>query len=77
MPSFDTVSEVDLQEVANAVDQANREVGNRYDFKGSCAKIERSDDQLTLRADSEFQLSQVKDILHRTLAKRFGGKRQT
>jgi len=59
-----------LQEVANAVDQANREVGNRYDFKGSCAKIERSEDQLTLRADSEFQLNQVKDILHRTLAKR-------
>jgi len=61
MPSFDTVSEVDLQEVTNAVDQANREVGNRYDFKGSCAKIDRSDDQLTLRADSEFQLEQVKD----------------
>jgi len=70
MPTFDTVSEVDLQEVTNAVDQANREVGNRYDFKGSSAKIERSDDQLTIRADSEFQLDQVKDILHRTLAKR-------
>jgi len=70
MPSFDTVSEVDLQEVTNAVDQANREVGNRYDFKGSCAKIERSDDQLTIRADSEFQLDQVKDILHKTLARR-------
>jgi len=70
MPSFDTVSEVNLQEVTNAVDQANREVGNRYDFKGSCAKIERSDDQLTLRADSEFQLDQVKDILHKALARR-------
>ena len=70
MPSFDTVSEVDLHEVANAVDQANREVGNRYDFKGSCAKVEQSDDQLSLRADTEFQLDQVKDILHRKLAKR-------
>jgi len=70
MPSFDTVSEVDLQEVANAVDQANREVGNRYDFKGSCAKVERSDDQLSLQADNEFQLEQVKDILHKKLAKR-------
>jgi uncharacterized protein YajQ (UPF0234 family) len=70
MPSFDTVSEVDLHEVTNAVDQANREVGNRYDFKGSCAKIDRADDQLTLRADSEFQLEQVKDILHKALARR-------
>ncbi|MFQ5643535.1 MAG: YajQ family cyclic di-GMP-binding protein [Thiogranum sp.] len=70
MPSFDTVSEVDLQEVTNAVDQANREVGNRYDFKGSCAKIERCDEQLVLRADSEFQLNQVKDILYKALARR-------
>jgi len=65
MPSFDTVSEVDLHEVTNAVDQANREVGNRYDFKGSCAKVEQSENQLSLRADNEFQLEQVKDILHR------------
>lgn len=70
MPSFDTVSEVDLQEITNAVDQANREVGNRYDFKGSCAKVEHSDDVLTVLADSEFQLEQVKDILHKKLAKR-------
>lgn len=70
MPSFDTVSEVDLQEVTNAVDQANREVGNRYDFKGSCAKVEHSDSQLNLQADNEFQLGQVKDILHKKLAKR-------
>ncbi len=70
MPSFDTVSEVDLQEVTNAVDQANREVGNRYDFKGSCAKVEHSDSQLNLQADNEFQLEQVKDILHKKLAKR-------
>jgi len=70
MPSFDIVSEVELQEITNAVDQANREVGNRYDFKGSCAKIERSDEQLELRADSEFQLGQVKDVLYKALARR-------
>lgn len=70
MPSFDTVSEVDLQEVTNAVDQTNREVGNRYDFKGSSAKAIQADDQITLQADSEFQLDQVRDILHLKLAKR-------
>jgi len=70
MPSFDTVSEVDLQEVSNAVNQANREVNNRYEFKNSYAKIDRSNDQLTLHADSEFQLKQVKDILHKALARR-------
>jgi uncharacterized protein YajQ (UPF0234 family) len=70
MPSFDTVSEVNLPEVTNAVDQTNREVGNRYDFKGSNARVEQSDDQLTLHADNEFQLDQVKDILHMKLAKR-------
>jgi uncharacterized protein YajQ (UPF0234 family) len=70
MPSFATVSEVDLQEVSNAVDQANREVGNRYDFKGSCAKVEQADDQLNLQADNEFQLEQVKDIVYKKLAKR-------
>ncbi len=70
MPSFDTVSEVDLHEVSNAVDQANREIGNRYDFKGSSAKVVQAEDQLTIQADSEFQLDQVKDILHFKLAKR-------
>jgi hypothetical protein len=70
MPSFDVVSKVDLQEVANAVDQANREIGTRYDFKGSSAKVERKDAVLTLHADSEFQLKQVADILHQRLAKR-------
>lgn len=70
MPSFDTVSEVDLQEITNAVDQANREVGNRYDFKGSCAKVEHAENQITLFADSEFQLDQVKDILHLKMARR-------
>ena len=70
MPSFDTVSEVDLQEVTNAVDQANREVGNRYDFKGSCARVEHTDNQIKLQADNEFQLNQVKDIVHKKLAQR-------
>ena len=70
MPSFDTVSEVDLHEVSNAVDQANREIGNRYDFKGSSARVVQAEDQLTIQADNEFQLNQVKDILHLKLAKR-------
>jgi uncharacterized protein YajQ (UPF0234 family) len=70
MPSFDTVSEVDLQEITNAVDQTNREVGTRYDFKGSYAKVEQSEAELTVFADSEFQLEQVRDILHSKLAKR-------
>jgi uncharacterized protein YajQ (UPF0234 family) len=70
MPSFDTVSEVDLHEISNAVDQTNREVGTRYDFKGSGAQVQHSGEQLTLLADNEFQLGQVKDILHLKLARR-------
>lgn len=70
MPSFDTVSEVDSPEITNAVDQTNREVGTRYDFKGSSAKVEQNEEQVTVFADSEFQLEQVKDILHAKLAKR-------
>lgn len=70
MPSFDAVSEVDTQEITNAVDQTNREVGNRFDFKGSSAKVEQKDGQLIVHADNEFQLNQVKDILHTKLAKR-------
>lgn len=70
MPSFDTVSEVDLHEIANAVDQTSREVGNRYDFKGSNARIEQSEDQMILTADSQFQLDQVKTVLYEKLSKR-------
>lgn len=70
MPSFDTVSEVDLHEVTNAVDQTNREIGTRYDFKGSSAKVEQNAAVLTAYADSEFQLEQVRDVLHNKLAKR-------
>lgn len=63
MPSFDITSEVDLVALRNAVDVANRKIGNRYDFKGSDARVEQNDKQLTLFADSDFQLDQMKDIL--------------
>ncbi len=70
MPSFDIVSEVNRQEVKNAVEQTNKEVGNRYDFKGSDARVEQADLALTVFADSEFQLGQVMDVLRQRLAKR-------
>ncbi|MDK2123301.1 YajQ family cyclic di-GMP-binding protein [Parachitinimonas caeni] len=70
MPSFDVVSEVDEVEVRNAVDQCNKEVTNRYDFKGSDARVEQSEKVLTVFADSDFQLDQVKDVLLTKLAKR-------
>ena len=70
MPSFDVVSEVDMHELSNAVDQANREIDNRFDFKGTGASIERSEGVLTLEAQSEFQLKQMSDILHKKLTKR-------
>lgn len=70
MPSFDIVSEVDTQEVRNAVDQANREVGQRFDFKGSDARFEVTGNQVTLRAQDEFQLKQMMVVLHSKLAKR-------
>lgn len=72
MPSFDIVSEVNVHEVVNAVDQANREVGTRFDFKGSGAKYELTEKELivTLTAQSDFQLKQMMDILKLKLAKR-------
>ncbi|HRK77027.1 MAG TPA: YajQ family cyclic di-GMP-binding protein [Thiobacillus sp.] len=70
MPSFDIVSEVDKQEVRNAVDQVNKEVSTRFDFKGSDARIEQAEYVLTVYADTEFQLDQVHDILAQKLAKR-------
>jgi len=70
MPSFDIVSDVDQVEVRNAVDQANKEIGNRFDFKGSDARIEIADKALTLYADDEFKLKQVSDVLTGKLAKR-------
>ena len=70
MPSFDTVSEVDHHELSNAIDQANREIGTRYDFKGSNAKIEQSENQLSLNAESEFQIKQMTPILKEKMSKR-------
>ena len=70
MPSFDIVSEIDNHELTNAVDQANREIGNRFDFRGTDAKVEQSDKVLTMHADSDFQLDQVQDILRLKLVKR-------
>ena len=70
MPSFDIVSEVDWQEVRNAVHQTNKEVGTRYDFKGSDARVEESDPNLTLYGEDDFKVGQVLDILNLKLAKR-------
>ena len=70
MPSFDTVLEPNLVEVRNAVDQAAKEIGTRFDFKGSSARVELKDKEITLYADSEFQLGQVDDLLLGKLAKR-------
>ncbi len=70
MPSFDIVSEVDKTEVKNAVDQTNKEVGTRFDFKGSDARVEQTELALAVFADNEFQLNQVQDILNGKLTKR-------
>ena len=72
MPSFDIVSEVNQVEVHNALDQANKESSNRFDFKGSDARVElnEKDKKLTLYADDEFKLNQVRDVLTGKLAKR-------
>lgn len=70
MPSFDIVSEVNEVEVRNAVDQANKEVSTRFDFKGSDARVEQTGKVLTIFADNEFQLEQVKEILLGKMAKR-------
>jgi uncharacterized protein YajQ (UPF0234 family) len=70
MPSFDVVSEVDKHELANAVDQANREIGPRYDFKGVDATFELKDDVITLKADNDPQLRQMLDVLRTRLAAR-------
>lgn len=70
MPSFDIVSEVDAHELVNAVDQANRELSTRFDFKGVDAKFELDDQTVTLSAPSEFQLKQMTDILRARLIAR-------
>ena len=74
MPSFDTVLEPDLVELRNAVEQSNKEIGTRFDFKGSDARVELADKgkerTLTLYADSDFQIGQVRDVLLAKLSKR-------
>ena len=70
MPSFDIVSEINAHEVTNAIDQAQREVGTRFDFKGTAAAIECSGLEVTLIGESSFQLQQMRDILNPKLAKR-------
>lgn len=70
MPSFDIVSEFDLHEVSNAVDQANREVSTRFDFKGSNSRFEQDGAVITLHSQSEFQLQQMLDMLQSKLVKR-------
>ncbi len=72
MPSFDAVLEPDLVEVRNAVDQAGKEIGTRFDFKGTSARVELGDKgkEVTLYGDSDFQIGQVKDVLLAKLSKR-------
>lgn len=70
MPSFDVVSKADLHEVANAVDQANRELGTRFDFKDTGAKVELKEAVMTAEAPSRFQIEQLLDVLRTRLAKR-------
>ncbi|MCF6194145.1 MAG: YajQ family cyclic di-GMP-binding protein [Kangiellaceae bacterium] len=70
MPSFDIVSEIDLHELRNAVDQANREINTRFDLKGTTAKFELDQKQIKIIADAEFQATQLKDILITKLIKR-------
>ncbi|WP_336366987.1 YajQ family cyclic di-GMP-binding protein [Marinobacter sp. C2H3] len=70
MPSFDIVSEIEMHEVTNAVDQARRELGNRWDFKNVEADIELEGERVTLSAEQEFQLEQLRDMLRMAFAKR-------
>ena len=70
MPSFDVVSDFDAQEARNAVDQANREVNQRFDFKGTGSTYDFEDPSVTLKSESDFQLKQMVDILHQKLTKR-------
>ena len=70
MPSFDIVSEVDMQELSNAIDQSNREIGNRYDFKGTDAKVTEKDSVVTMEAQVKFQIGQMYEIVGQRMAKR-------
>lgn len=70
MPSFDVVCEANLVEVKNAVDQSNKEISTRFDFKGTDARVEQKERELTAYADSDFQLTQVRDVLTGKMVKR-------
>jgi cyclic-di-GMP-binding protein len=70
MPSFDVVCELDLHELGNAIDQANREIDTRFDFKGVDASFSQAGHVISMRAENEFQLNQMKDILQKKLIKR-------
>lgn len=70
MPSFDVVSEVDMHEVSNAIDQAQREISTRFDFKNTAAEIEFSNEIITLSSDNDFQIGQMADVVYNKLTKR-------
>lgn len=70
MPSFDIVSNVDLQELDNAVHQVVKEIGTRYDFKGSKSKIERTESEITLHGDDDYKLEQITEILKEKMVRR-------
>jgi len=70
VPSFDVVSEIDAHEISNAIDQCNREVKNRFDFKGSKSRVEHNGSVLTLIAPAEFQVKQINDILEMKMSRR-------
>ena len=74
MPSFDVVSEVDMHEVTNALDQANKEVTNRFDLKATGSKCQQADNVITVVSDSDFHLEQVVQVLMQKLAARYLGK---
>jgi len=70
MPSFDAVCEPNVVELKNAIEQANKEISNRFDFKGSDARVEQKETELILFADDDFKLGQVRDVLYGKMAKR-------
>jgi len=70
MPSFDIVSKVDMHELQNATDQTNQEINQRYDFKGSPAKVEQNETEIILIGNSEFQIDQIVSIMYKKLTKR-------
>lgn len=70
MPSFDVVSEVDQHELSNAVDHTQREIGNRFDFKGTSASVALSDGRIQVSADSDFQIQQIHPVLYQKLTAR-------